>query len=161
MQPVIPYREETYPPSDPMWPQFGEHGLSHSLSVTEEARQHLVQKRQEMLPMHQERLDYHRMTPAFSMSNDEGVPTVEAPRETMEQGVQASEPRSSAGTQTQRRPFQTEFGMGGRYSPPQAQEMQTQTANMTAGASTQTDTGQDAQTEAAPEEQATQETLLP
>ena len=91
MQSVTPYREETYPPSGPQWPQFGEHGLSHSLSVTEEARQHLVQKRQEMLPMHQERLDYHRMTPAFSMAKDQGVPTVEAPRETMEQGMQASE----------------------------------------------------------------------
>ena len=62
MQPIFPYRPETYPPSG-RFPQFGDDVLQETLSLSEGARQALSKKRQDMSDYHQDNLEYHRLAP--------------------------------------------------------------------------------------------------
>ena len=45
MQPVYPYRAQSYPPRGGMWPTFGDDVLAKTLTVTEEAHHYLNEKR--------------------------------------------------------------------------------------------------------------------
>ena len=62
MLPVYPYRyHQRYPPKESIWPRFGPDVLGETLSVSQEAQQTLMQKRQLMDEFHQDNLQYHRL----------------------------------------------------------------------------------------------------
>ena len=59
MQPVFPYRPESYPPRGRIWPQFGDDVLEETLSMSEGARQSLNRKKQDMTDWHKDNLVHH------------------------------------------------------------------------------------------------------
>jgi hypothetical protein len=70
MQPVFPYRPESYPPKGRIWPQFGDDVLEETLSMSEGARQSLNKKKEQMGDWHKENLQHHGLSP-----KPEDVPT--------------------------------------------------------------------------------------
>ena len=63
MQPVFPYRAESYPPRGGVWPQFGDDIVEDTVSISEGARQSLARKREVMSEFHNENLRHYGMAP--------------------------------------------------------------------------------------------------
>jgi hypothetical protein len=63
MQPVFPYRPQSYPPRGNMWPQFGDEVLEDTLSLGEGVRQSLNRKREGMSEFHKEIMQRHGLAP--------------------------------------------------------------------------------------------------
>jgi len=63
MQPVFPYRPQSYPPRGRMWPQFGDEVLEDTLSFSQGAQQSLNKKREVMRDFHNENLEHHGLAP--------------------------------------------------------------------------------------------------
>ena len=68
MQPVFPYRAQSYPPRGSMWPTFGDDVLEDTLSVSEGAHRALSEKRQSMNDFHKENLVYAQKPRLHQMS---------------------------------------------------------------------------------------------
>ena len=63
MQPLLPYRPESYPPRGRIWPQFGDEVLEDTLSLSEGVRQNLQRKRDGMSDYHKQNMEYHGLAP--------------------------------------------------------------------------------------------------
>ena len=63
MQPVFPYRPESYPPRGRIWPQWGDDVLGETLSLSDGAKQSLNRKKEAMSDFHMENLQHHGLAP--------------------------------------------------------------------------------------------------
>ena len=79
MQPVFAYRQQSYPPRGPRWPQFGDEVLEDTLSVSEGAHRALSEKRQSMNDFHKENLVYHGLAHPMEEDRPEAPPPPEEP----------------------------------------------------------------------------------
>ena len=122
MQPVIPYRAVRYPPRGAQWPQFGSNTMQQTL--THEVHENLRQKREYMMPHHEDRLGYHGLLPRTEYYDIGETFDTQGTQTESSQGVQSGFLSRSQGTQIETdMPMETD--MPELQEPPNGMPMET------------------------------------
>ena len=127
MQPVIPYRAGSYPPRGPQWPQFVSDTMQQTL--THEVHENLRQKREYMMPHHEDRLGYHGLLPRteyYDIGETFDTQGTQTESSSNSQGTQSGFLSRSQGTQIDQdegMPMETDMPEASSYGPMRAKKV--------------------------------------